>query len=161
MRQLLLLLSALSLACRETPETGARGTASASPYTADSAIEARDDALEGTAGGTELEAPRLIPALKNQLTLMGRGSVANEDNFTSYKNLAQDVINSMVADLHRAGYSDRGAFSALKDSVLDDIGGGASSEPDLDRSRIPLHVKRMERLIAMYQQAMRKGADKL
>jgi len=161
MRHLLLLAAFLVAACSETPETGARGTASASPYTADSAMEARDDALEGTSGGTELEAPRLIPALKNQLTLMSRGSEANEDNFTSYKNLAQDVINSMVADLHRAGYSDTGAFRALKDSVLDDIGGGASSEPDLDRSEIPRHVKRMERLIAMYQQAMHKGADKL
>jgi hypothetical protein len=162
MRQFLLLLAALLLAaCRETSETGARGTASASPYTADSAADARDDALEGTSAGTELETPRLLPALKNQLTLMSRGSEANEDNFTSYKNLAQDVINSMVADMHRAGYSDTGTFRALKDSVLNDIGGGASSEPDLERSEVPPHVQRMERLIAMYQRAMRRAADKL
>jgi hypothetical protein len=160
MRQLLLLLAALPFAaCRETSETGARGTAS--PYIADSATEARGDALEGTNAGTELEAPRLLPALKNQLTLMSRGSEANEDNFTSYKNLAQDVINSMVADMHRAGYSDTGSFRALKDSVLDDIGGGASSEPDLDRSEIPQHVQRMDRLIGLYQKAMRRAANKL
>lgn len=162
MRQLLLLLAALPFAaCRETSETGARGSASASPYTADSATEARDDALEGTNAGTELEAPRLLPALKNQLTLMSRGSEANEDNFTSYKNLAQDVINSMVADMHRAGYSDTGSFRALKDSVLEEIGGGGASGSDLDRSQVPQHVQRMQRLIAMYQQAIRSAADKL
>jgi hypothetical protein len=162
MRQLLLLLAALPFAaCRETSETGARGTASASPYTADSAAEARDDALEGTNTGTELEAPRLLPALKNQLTLMSQGSEANEDNFTSYKNLAQDVISAMVADMHRAGYSDTGSFRALKDSVLEEIGGGSASGSDLNRSEVPPHVQRMQRLIAMYQRAIRSAADKL
>jgi hypothetical protein len=160
MRHLLLLAAFLVAACRETPETGARRTASASPYTADSAPEALDDALEGTNAGTELEAPRLIPALKNQLTLMSRGAETNEDNFTSYKNLAQDVVNSMTADMHRAGYSDTGVFRALKDSVLDDIGGGAS-DADLDRSELHQHVQRMQRLIAIYQQAIRRAADRL
>lgn len=164
MRYLLLSVIAVSLACRETPETGARGAASASPYTADADADtsARDDAIEGTNSGTELEAPRLIPALKNQLGLMRRGSAVNEDNLLAYKNLAQDVINSMVADMYRAGYSDTGSFRALKDSVLEEIGGGGGgSGPDLERSEVPRHVQRMERLVDLYQQAMRSAAGRL
>jgi hypothetical protein len=165
MRYLFLSAIVISVvACRSTPETGSSGNASASPYTADADTDssARDDALEGTNSGTELEAPRLIPALKNQLGLMRRGSaVKNEDNLLAYKNLAQDVINSMVADMHRAGYSDTGNFGALKDSVLDDIGGGAGSGPDLDRSELPAHLQRMQRLIDQYQSSIRSAADKL
>lgn len=163
MRHLLfILLAVLFLACRTTPESGSRGTASASRSTADADGDtaAQEDALEGTNTGTELEAPRLIPALKNQLNLMSKGSGASEDNLLAYKNLAQDVINSMAADLQRAGYSDTGSFRALKDSVLEDIGGGTSSH-DLDRSELPRHIPRMQRLIGMYQEAMRKAADKL
>lgn len=161
-----LFLSAIVIgfaACRSTPETGSSGNASASPYTADadSDTSAGDDALEGTNSGTELEAPRLIPALKNQLGLMSRGSAVNEDNLLAYKNLAQDVVNSMVADMHRAGYSDTGSFRALKDSVLDDIGGGGASGHDLDRSELPDHVQRMQRLVDLYQRAIRSAADRL
>ena len=164
MRYLFLSAIAISfVACRSTPETGSSGNASASPYTADADTDssARDDALEGTNSGTELEAPRLIPALKNQLGLMSRGSAVNEDNLLAYKNLAQDVINSMVADMHRAGYSDTGNFGALKDSVLDDIGGGTSSGPDLDRAELPAHLQRMQRLIDQYQSSIRSAAGKL
>ena len=163
MRQFLLLAVIPFAACRNAPETGSRGPSSASPYTADAETDsnARDNALEGTNSGTELEAPRLVPALRNQLALMNRGAAANEDNLVAYKNLAQDVINSMVADMHRAGYSDTGGFRALKDSVLDEIGGGASSGPDLDRSQLPQHVQRMQRLIEVYQRAMRSAAGKL
>lgn len=164
MRYLLFSLTLISFAaCRSTPETGSRGTGSASPYTADADSDAaeRDDALEGTNSGTELEAPRLIPALKNQLGLMSRGAAVTEENLLAYKNLAQDVINSMVADMHRAGYSDTGSFRALKDSVLDDIGGGAASGPDLERSELPPHVQRMQRLLDVYQRSMRRAADKL
>jgi hypothetical protein len=162
MRYLLFILIIGSfLACRETPETGERGTGSASPYTAGADSTAREDGLEGTHSGTELEAPRLIPALRNQLELMSAGAEIREDNLMAYKNLAQDVINSMVADMQRVGYADSGAFRALKDSVLNEIGRGASSEPDLDPSQVPGHVERMRRLIEMYQQAMRGAADKL
>ena len=163
MRQLLLLVVMPFAACRSTPETGSRGTASTSSYTADADADssARDDALEGTNRRTELEAPRLIPALRNQLALMSRGSEVNEDNLVAYKNLAQDVINSMVADMHRAGYSDTGSFRVLKDSVLGEIGGGGASGPDLDRSELRQHVQRMQRLIELYQRAMRSSADRL
>ncbi len=70
MRQLqFLALAFLVAGCRrETPETAASGTASASPYTADSRERAREDGLEGTNSGSELEAPRLIPAVRNSWT---------------------------------------------------------------------------------------------
>jgi len=157
----LLLLCGLA-ACRDTPETGARGNASSSPYTADSENRAREDGLEGTNSGAELEAPRLIPAVKNQLELMGTGSQASRENMTAYRNLVSDLVTSMQADLYRVGQADSGGFKALSDSVLEDLGGGPGGTADgPDRSRIPQHVTRMRSLIDMYQHTMRQAADKL
>jgi hypothetical protein len=160
MRQLLILVAILS-ACRETPETGARGSASASPYTADSENRAREDGLEGTNSGTELEAPRLIPAVKNQLDLMASGSAVNRENMTAYKNLAGDLVTSMQADLYRVGHADSGQFRALTDSVMDDIGGGTGTAAGPEPSQVPQHVPRMRKLIDLYQQTMRSAANKL
>jgi hypothetical protein len=84
----------------------------------------------------------------------------NPDNLTAYKNMAGDLINSMIADLYRAGYADSGNFRALGDSVLEDLGGGAGTSARLDRSHLPQHVDRMQRLIRLYQQTMRKAADR-
>src|SRR5918999_5041885 len=136
----MVMLVTAPLACgRDNPETGQRDTASASPYTAGSERAAREDGLEGTTSGTELEAPRLIPALRNQLDLMSSGARVPGENLTAYKNLAQDVVNAMVADLHRVGLPDTGRFGELQDSVLNEIGGGSSSAPDLERSEVPQH----------------------
>jgi hypothetical protein len=157
----MLVILPLAACGRDRPNSGETGAASASPYTAGSERSAREDGLEGTNSGTELEAPRLIPALRNQLELMSSGSRVNDDNLTAYKNLAQDVVNSMVADLNRVGYADTGGFSALKDSVLEDVGGGGASEHDLDKDQIPQHVGRMRHLLGLYQQAMRNAADRL
>jgi hypothetical protein len=156
-RALLLLLLSLGLACGREKS----GNASASAYTADADSSAREDGLAGTNSGAELEAPRLIPATQNQLNLMANGTQSpNPDNLTAYKNMAGDLINSMIADLYRAGYADSGNFRSLGDSVLADLGGGAGTASDLDRSRLPQHVDRMQRLIRMYQQTMRKAADR-
>jgi hypothetical protein len=157
---LILLLVVLSVACRrDKPETGA--AASASPYTSESDTSATEDGLEGTVSGTELQAPRLIPAMRNQLELMRAGSQVNEDNLTAYKNLASDLINSMAADLQRVGYTRTGRFKALSDSVLNDIGGGAGTPTDLKQSDLPQHIERMRRLLDLYQNTMRSEADKL
>jgi hypothetical protein len=162
MRPVHFLLPALFLsACRETPETGARGNASSSPYTADAEGRAREDGVEGTNSGSELEAPRLIPAVKNQLDLMSRGSQASRENMTAYKNLAGDLVSSMQADLYRVGQADSGNFKALSDSVMDDIGGGTGSAAGPEPSEVPRHVARMRSLIDLYQQTMRSSADKL
>jgi hypothetical protein len=151
----------LSACGRESPETGARGAASASPYTADSENRAREDGLEGTNSGSELEAPRLIPALRNQLELMSKGSQTSTENLTAYKNLASDLITSMQADLYRVGYADSGQFRALSDSVLDDLGGGAGSIADSDPANLGPHVERMRHLLQLYQQTMKGAANKL
>lgn len=158
----LLLLVLLPYACgRESPETGARGTASSSPYTADSENRAREDGLEGTNSGAELEAPRLIPAVKNQLDLMASGSEVSRENMTAYKNLAGDLVTSMQADLYRVGHADSGHFKALSDSVVEDIGGGTGTAAGPEPSQVTAHVSRMRRLIDLYQETMRSAANKL
>lgn len=163
MRRAYFLLLALPLyACgRESPETGARGTASSSPYTADSESRAREDGLEGTNSGAELEAPRLIPAVKNQLELMAAGSEVSRENMTAYKNLAGDLVTSMQADLNRVGQADSGHFQALSDSVVEDIGGGTGTAAGPEPSRVTAHVSRMRRLIGLYQETMRGAANRL
>ena len=139
---LLFLTAALCAGC--TREKA--GSASASAYTSDN--------------GSELEAPRLIPAIQNQLNLMTSGvRPTDPENFTAYKNLAGDVVNSMAADLHRAGLADSGDFRVLKDSVMQDLGGGAEGESMLDHLTLNKHIARMRRLISMYQQAMRSAGD--
>jgi hypothetical protein len=157
-RALLVLTASLCLACNRNDRAG---NASASAYTADAETSATDDGVQGTNSGSELEAPRLIPATQNQLNLMSNGTQPpNPDNLTAYKNLAGDLINAMVADLHRAGYADSGSFKALADSVLEDLGGGAGTTSDLDKSKLPQHVDRMQRLIRTYQQTMRQAAER-
>jgi hypothetical protein len=136
------------------------GNASASAYTSDSDSSAKENGLAGTNSGSELEAPRLLPAIQNQLNLMAKGAQpANADNLTAYKNMAGDLINSMIADVYRAGYADSGHFRALSDSVLNDLGGGAGTQATLDRSKLPQHIQRMRRLIALYQQATRNAPN--
>ncbi len=159
--QLLALAVTLSACGRERPETGARGAASASPYTADSENRAREDGLEGTNSGSELEAPRLIPALRNQLELMSSGSQTSTENLTAYKNLASDLVTSMQADLYRVGFADSGQFRALSDSVLEDIGGGTGTAAGPEPSEVEQHVARMRRLLELYQQTMRGAANRL
>jgi hypothetical protein len=151
-RTLFLLAMALVGACSRERA----GNASASAYTSDSDSSAKEDGLAGTNSGAELEAPRLLPAIQNQLNLMAKGAQpTNPDNLTAYKNMAGDLINSMIADVYRAGYADTGHFRALSDSVLNDLGGGAGTTATLDRSKLPQHIQRMRRLITLYQQAVR------
>jgi hypothetical protein len=158
MRSLLFLLAAaIGAAC--TREKA--GNASASAYTSESDSSAREEGIPGTNTGSELEAPRLIPAIQNQLNLMSKGTQpVNPENLTAYKNMAGDLINSMIADLSRAGYADTGNFKALSDSVLEELGGGGGAPPRLDPSRLPEHLSQMKRLIGSYQQTMRRSGDK-
>jgi hypothetical protein len=153
---ILLMAAALSFGCsRENA-----GNASASAYTSDSDSSAKAAGLEGTNSGSELEAPRLIPAMQNQLNLMASGTQsANPDNLTAYKNLAGDLVNSMAADMYRVGLADSGSFKALRDSVMEDLGGGAGSSSTLDKSKLNEHISRMRRLLSIYQRSMRAASD--
>jgi hypothetical protein len=161
MKPVLFLMAAAMLCAGCGREKVGNSSASASAYTFDSDSVAQEDGLAGTPSGSELEAPRLIPAIQNQLNLMARGGRAvNTDNLTAYKNMAGDLINAMVGDLNRAGYPDVNEFRGLGDSVLSELGGGAGSEPQLDQSELPGHVERMRRLINMYQQAMRASNER-
>lgn len=137
------------------------GNTSASAYTSDSDSSVRAAGVEGTNSGSELEAPRLIPAMQNQLNLMASGEQPTDaENLTAYKNLAGDVVNSMAADLSRVGLADSGDFRALKDSVMRELGGGAGTESKLDRSKLNQHIGRMRHLISTYQQAMRSAGER-
>lgn len=159
---LLALTFILSACGRDSPETGASGAASASPYTADSKERAREGGLDGTHSGAELEAPRLIPAVRNQLDLMSSRSPASTENMTAYKNLASDLVTSMQADLYRVGFADSGQFRALSDSVLDDLGGGSGTPATgPEPSRVKENVARMRRLLDLYQATMKGSANKL
>lgn len=154
---LLLLTAVLCAACSREKA----GNASASAYTSDSDSSVRAAGIEGTNSGSELEAPRLIPAIQNQLNLMASGGLPKDpENLTAYKNLAGDVVNSMAADLSRVGLADSGDFKTLRDSVMDELGGGAGSQSTLDRSKLNEHITRMRRLISMYQQAIRGAGDR-
>jgi hypothetical protein len=136
------------------------GNATASAYTSDSDSSAKTTGLEGTNSGSELEAPRLIPAIQNQLNLMSAGGQpTDQENLNAYKNLAGDAVNAMAADLNRAGLADSGQFRTLRDSILHDLGGGAGTPSDLNRNELPAHIGRMRRLISMYQQGMRSAGD--
>ena len=159
--QFLPLAIILSACTRESPESGAREAATSSPYTADSENRAREDGVEGTNSGSELEAPRLIPAVRNQLELMSGGSQTSTENLTAYKNLASDLVTSMQADLYRVGFADSGQFRALSDSVLADIGGGTGTAAGPEPSEVKRHVARMRRLLELYQQTMKGAANKL
>jgi hypothetical protein len=159
--QLLALACFLSACGRESPESGASRAASSSPYTADSESRAREEGLEGTHSGSELEAPRLIPAVKNQLELMSTSSQTNTENLTAYKNMVSDLVTSMQADLYRVGFADSGQFRALSDSVLADIGGGTGTAAGPEPSEVKEHVARMRRLLELYQQTMKGAANKL
>jgi hypothetical protein len=141
MRQALLLLTAVLCAGCTREKAG-----SASAYTSDNA--------------SEVEASRLIPAIQNQLNLMASGvQPSDPENLTAYKNLAGDVVNSMAADLRRAGLADSGDFRALKDSVMHDLGDVAEGESTLDHLTLNNHTAQMRHLISMYQQAMKSAAD--
>jgi hypothetical protein len=153
---LLFVIAVVSAACSRERA----GNASASAYTSDADSSAREDGMAGTNSGSELEAPRLIPAIQNQLNLMANGTQPpSTTNLTAYKNMAGDLINSMAADLYRAGYADSGSFKDLGDSVLNDLGGGAGTPARMNRANLPQHVDRMQRLIRSYQQTMREAAE--
>lgn len=156
-RMLFLMLALVATGCSRERA----GNASASAYTSDSDSGVRAGGVEGTNSGSELEAPRLIPAVVNQLNLMASGAQPlTKDNFTAYKNLAGDLVNSMAADMYRVGAADSGHFRALRDSAMKELGGSpGGTSKTLDRAELRDHIAKMRRLISLYQQTAGDSAS--
>ncbi|HYC31267.1 MAG TPA: hypothetical protein VEB59_03210 [Gemmatimonadales bacterium] len=149
---MLFLLGALAACDRGTPGAGRaqQGTA------ADSELTARGDTLQAASTGVELEAPRLIPGLRAQLSALGdSASGSQEGNAAAFRNLAADVVTAMDADLNRIGSPEVDRVRALGDSVMRTLGGGAGEGPEPDPDRLKAGVEQMERLIQEYQGALR------
>jgi hypothetical protein len=112
--------------------------------------------VPGTHMDTRLEAPTQIPALQQRLDSMQKdpGYLERSGYAGGYKNLLADVVNAMGADLSRVGQADSGAFRTLSDSVVNDVGGGTgAATAELKADKVPAHVQRVRRLIAMYERA--------
>ncbi len=145
-RALILVAAALVFAgCGEgRNEVRETGNAGAGPAAADS-LQA----------GLELNAARLIPGIRAQITEIEdpQGSAAN---LPAFKAGVASLVNAMLADLNRSGTVDSGGFRALSDSVMREIGGGAS-ETDLSVEEARRIAPRVKQLIAVYEERMRKA----
>ena len=139
-------------ACRETRSESGRDAAPEIGTRADSA------GLEGIEPGLEFEAPRLIPAIRAQITEIGSPEGATEGNLTAFKGGVGNLVNAMKADLNHVGVTDSGDFSVLSDSVTRKIGGGASTPPDISPDEARQAAGQVERLIGIYEERMRKAA---
>jgi hypothetical protein len=143
----------LVLACRESrsgvPETG----------TPDVAQRTGSAELEDAEPGVEYEAPRLIPAIRAQITQLRDSGGTSEANLTAFRNGVGTMVNAMQADLNRMGVTDSGAFRALGDSVMREFGGGPGSPAALEPEKARPAIAQVERLIGMYEERRRAGAQ--
>jgi hypothetical protein len=143
----------LALACRESrsgvPETG----------TPDVAARTGSAEIEDDEAGVEFEAPRLIPGIRAQISLLREPQVATEENLTAFRNGVGTLVNAMNADLNRVGVTDSGYFRELGDSVMLEFGGGPGSPPTMDVEEARPATAQVERLIELYEKRMRAGAN--
>lgn len=142
----------LVLACREgrsgMPETG----------TPDVAQRTGSAELEDNEAGVEYDAPRLIPAIRQQMAQLQEPEGASEANVTAFRNGVGTMVNAMQADLNLVGVTDSGDFRALGDSVMREFGGGPGSPAELKVEEARPAIAQVERLIGMYEQRMRSAA---
>jgi hypothetical protein len=104
-------------------------------------------------GKVEFEAPPLIPAMRAQMEQVTRPEGRHDPSVvTSYRGSVGRLVDAMGADLARVGLADSGAFKALSNSVLNDLGGADSSNPE----RLSVNTDRMRRLIRLYESWMRQ-----
>jgi hypothetical protein len=149
MSRALWLVLALSLACRESrsgvPETGRP----------DVALRAGSPGLEDSEAGVEFEAPRLIPAIRAQITQLQEPQTGVEENLTAFRNNVGGMVTAMQADLQRVGVTDSGYFRELGDSVLRELGGGPGTPAKAKPEEARALAAQVERLIGLYEQRMR------
>jgi hypothetical protein len=138
--------------CREPRSQSARADAPEVGATPGGAESSRAEP------GVEFEAPRLIPAIRAQMTEIQDPQGATEGNLTAFKNGVGALIDAMVADLNGLGVTDAGDFSALSDSIGRQIGGGSGTPAAISPDQGRQAAARVERLIRMYEERMRKAA---
>ncbi len=139
----------LVLACRES-RSGVPGAG-----TPNVAARTGSAELDDPEAGVEFEAPRLIPAIRAQISRLQESDGATEENLTSFKNGVGTLVNAMEADLNRVGVTDTGYFRVLSDSVMRGIVGGAGTPADLEAAGAGPAAARVERLIGLYEERMR------
>ncbi len=150
-RWLILLL--ILAACRETRSGSERGEAP------DVAAGSGGAEREGSGPGLEFEAPRLIPAIRAQITEIKNPRRATEGNLTAFRNGVGTLVNAMEADLNRAGTIDSGYFYLLSDSIMREMRGGPGDVASIPTEKAPQAAAQVERLIKMYEERMRKPAN--
>jgi hypothetical protein len=94
--------------------------------------------------------------MRAQLELLA-GRPEDQANRTAHKHLLGDLIQSMTADLVRVGLADTGAYKALSDSLLREVGGGSGPASGPDPSELGPHTARVQRLIGLYERWMRQA----
>ena len=141
----------LVLACRESrsgvPETGTPDVA-----------QRTGSAEQDHEAGVEYEAPRLIPAIRAQISQIRDSGGTSEGNLTSFRNGVGTLLNAMQTDLNRVGVTDTGTFRELGDSVMRELGGGPGSPADLKPEEARPATAQVERLIGLYEERMRSVA---
>jgi hypothetical protein len=144
-----LVLVVLILACRESrsgvPETGRP----------DVALRTGSAELQDSEPGVEFEAPRLIPAIRAQITRLQERNGATKENITAFRNNVSGLVSAMQADLQRVGVTDSGYFRELSDSVMRELGGGAGSPAKAEPEEAGSSAAQVERLIRLYEERMR------
>jgi hypothetical protein len=124
----------------------------------DVALRAGTAELEVSEPGVEFEAPRLIPAMRAQITQLQEQQGTTEENLTAFRNNVSGLVSAMQTDLQRVGVTDSGYFRVLSDSVMLELGGGAGTPAEAEPKGISPPAAQVERLIGLYEERMRAAA---
>ncbi|HXE57839.1 MAG TPA: hypothetical protein VNK43_07555 [Gemmatimonadales bacterium] len=146
-RPSVLALALLALGCAgDNPRDVARQGA------ADSA------SLGGTHMGPTLEAPPLIPAVRRQLDSLESMPYARaRGQLDNYKGLIARLVAAVIADRGRLGLPAQEDFDALRDSILDPLGGGAGQATGPDSpEELREHTARVRRFIDRYERMVKE-----
>jgi hypothetical protein len=139
---------AAALACRGGgPPEGER---TASAYTTGNDSAARDQQVEGTGTGTQMETPSRVSGVLTILDQLKRQP--DKKTLTALRGGVGTLESAMRDDLTRAGLADSGEFKALTDSIARDLGGGAGGLTDDPKpDQVARLDARIRRLIEVHQ----------
>jgi hypothetical protein len=124
----------------------------------DSAARLGGAGLQDREPGVEFEAPRLIPAIRAQITEFEDRNGATEGNLMVFRDGVGTLVNAMETDLHRVGARDNGTFAALSDSIIREFGGAGDLMAISPEEGLQV-AARVKRLIALYEELMRSAAN--